>query len=64
MGMYTASTLNIAGIGTFGLLSVVPAYWGWFALVVWALTLVGMSRAFGRVLLTSDPTEEPARESV
>jgi len=41
MGMYTASTLNIAGIGTFGLLSVVPAYWGWFALVVWALTLVG-----------------------
>jgi len=61
MGMYTASTLNIAGIGTFGLLSVVPAYWGWFALVVWALTLVGMSRAFGRVLLTSDPTEEPVR---
>jgi len=61
MGMYTASTLNIAGIGTFGLLSVVPAYWGWFALVVWALTLVGMSRAFGRVLLTSDPTEEPAQ---
>jgi len=29
-----------------------------------ALTLVGMSRAFGRVLLTSDPTEELARESV
>jgi tellurite resistance protein TehA-like permease len=64
MGMYTACTLNLAGIGTFGLLSVVPAYWGWFALVVWALTLIGMSRAIGRVLLTSDPTEEPARESV
>ncbi|QZP39667.1 tellurite resistance/C4-dicarboxylate transporter family protein [Halobaculum magnesiiphilum] len=53
MGMYTAATLNLAGIGTFSLLSVVPAYWGWFALVVWALTLVGAARALVRVLLGS-----------
>ncbi|WP_128906060.1 tellurite resistance/C4-dicarboxylate transporter family protein [Halorubrum amylolyticum] len=64
MGMYTACTLNLAGIGTFGLLSVVPVYWSWFALVVWALTLVGMARALGRVFFSIDPTEEPARESV
>jgi tellurite resistance protein TehA-like permease len=45
MGMYTACTLNLAGIGTFSLLAVVPAFWGWFALLVWALTLVGTLRA-------------------
>jgi tellurite resistance protein TehA-like permease len=50
MGMYTACTLNLAGVGTFGLLAVVPAYWGWFALFVWALTLVGSTRAVARVL--------------
>ncbi|WP_435064351.1 tellurite resistance/C4-dicarboxylate transporter family protein [Halobaculum sp. EA56] len=51
MGMYTACTVNLAGIGTFSLLAVVPAYWGWFALFVWALTLVGSIRALFRVLL-------------
>jgi len=61
MGMYTACTLNLAGIGTFGLLSIVPAYWGWFALLVWAVTFVGMLRAIARVLLgrgllQSDPS--------
>lgn len=55
MGMYTASTLNLAGIGTFGLLSVVPAYWGWFALVVWALTFVGTCRAVARVAVGRGP---------
>ena len=50
MGMYTACTLNLAGVGTFGLLAVVPAYWGWFALFVWALTLVGSARAVASVL--------------
>ncbi|EMA08010.1 MULTISPECIES: tellurite resistance/C4-dicarboxylate transporter family protein [Haloferax] len=50
MGMYTACTLNLAGISTFGLLSVVPAYWGWFALGVWTLTFVGMVRTVVRVL--------------
>ncbi len=55
MGMYTASTLNLAGIGTFELLSVVPAYWGWFALTVWALTFAGTGRAVARVLVGSEP---------
>ena len=55
MGMYTASTLNLAGIGTFGLLAVVPAYWGWFALTVWALTLAGTGRAVTRVLVGYRP---------
>jgi len=63
MGMYTASTLNLAGIGTFGLLSVVPAYWGWFALVVWAVTFVGMLRAIGQVLLGGGPTADSPPES-
>ncbi|MDZ5809756.1 tellurite resistance/C4-dicarboxylate transporter family protein [Halorubrum sp. AD140] len=57
MGMYAACTLNLAGIGTFGLLSVVPAYWGWFALGVWALTLVGTVRAAADVLV-GDPWAE------
>jgi len=50
MGMYTACTLNLAGVGTFGPLAVVPAYWGWFALLVWALTFAGTARAVARVL--------------
>jgi len=50
MGMYTACTLNLAGVSTFSALSVVPAYWGWFALLVWGLTLVGTVRAGVRVL--------------
>jgi len=41
MGMYTACTVNLAGVSPFSLLSVVPEYRGWFALLVWALTLVG-----------------------
>jgi len=50
MGMYTACTVNLAGVSTFSLLAVVPAVWGWFALFVWALTLVGTLRAVGSVL--------------
>jgi len=49
MGMYTAATLTLGGVATFGPLAVVPAYWGWFALLVWALTLVGTGRAVARV---------------
>lgn len=63
MGMYTACTLNLAGIGTFGVLSVVPAYWGWFGLVVWALTFVGMSRAVWRVLFGGEAAGSSAPES-
>jgi len=55
MGMYTAGTLNLAGIGAFGALSVVPTYWGWFALLVWAVTLVGTGRAVKRVLVGGGP---------
>ncbi|WP_226042750.1 tellurite resistance/C4-dicarboxylate transporter family protein [Natrinema sp. DC36] len=51
MGMYTACTLNLAGIQTFSALRIVPEFWGWFALVVWALTLLGAIRASGRALL-------------
>ncbi|MFC7139063.1 tellurite resistance/C4-dicarboxylate transporter family protein [Halosimplex aquaticum] len=50
MGMYTACTLNLAGVNTFSLLRVVPAYWGWFALLIWVVTLLGTLRAAGRVL--------------
>lgn len=51
MGMYTACTLNLAGVSTFSLLAVVPAYWGWFALLVWLLTFLGTVRAVASVLL-------------
>jgi len=34
MGMYTACTLNLAGVNTFSVLGIVPEYWGWFALFV------------------------------
>lgn len=50
MGMYTACTLNLAGISTFNLLGTIPTYWGWFALVVWLFTFLGMVRAVVRVL--------------
>jgi tellurite resistance protein TehA-like permease len=60
MGMYTACTLNLAGVGTFGLLAVVPAYWGWFALFVWALTLVGSARAVAGVLSRTRRSEAEA----
>ncbi|WP_224338176.1 tellurite resistance/C4-dicarboxylate transporter family protein [Haloprofundus halobius] len=63
MGMYTACTLNLAGIGTFGLLSVVPAYWGWFALGVWGLTFVGMVRAVLRVFLGNPPSTTTSKSA-
>jgi tellurite resistance protein TehA-like permease len=50
MGMYTASTVHLGGIGTFSLLSNVPMYWAWFALLVWALTCLGMVRAMWSLL--------------
>jgi len=62
MGMYTACTLNLAGVDTFSALAAIPRYWGWFALLVWGLTAVGTVRAVGRVLLGgrtggAEPTE-------
>jgi tellurite resistance protein TehA-like permease len=45
MGMYTACTLSLAKITGFGFFSAAPQYWGWFALLIWLLTLIGMLRA-------------------
>jgi len=61
MGMYTACTLNLAGLQTFRLLSILPRYWGWFALAVWALTFLGMVRAVGRALPWQPTTTEVTR---
>ncbi|WP_225336536.1 tellurite resistance/C4-dicarboxylate transporter family protein [Halomicrobium urmianum] len=55
MGMYTACTVNLAGVHTFSPLGIVPAYWGWFALFVWGLTFVGMVRAAGRAIAGAAP---------
>jgi tellurite resistance protein TehA-like permease len=63
MGMSTACTLNLAGVDTFSLLAVVPAYWGWFALFVWALTFVGTVRAVGDVLVGGSLTSSGGTES-
>ena len=51
MGMYTACTLNLGGIRTFNTLRIVPEYWGWFALFVCGLPLLGAIRVSGRTLL-------------
>lgn len=51
IGMYTACTLNLAGIQTFSALQIVPEIWGWFALLIWAFTILGAIRASGRGLL-------------
>jgi tellurite resistance protein TehA-like permease len=45
MGMYTACTLSLAKITGFGFFGAAPQYWGWFALLIWLLTLIGMLRA-------------------
>lgn len=57
MGMYTACTVNLAGVNTFSLLAVVPTYWGWFALFVWILTFLGTVRAVGNVLTRASSPE-------
>jgi len=56
MGMYTACTVNLAGVGTFTALGIVPEYWGWFALLVWFLTFLGMVRMVGRVVFSRSVT--------
>jgi tellurite resistance protein TehA-like permease len=45
MGMYTACTLALAKITGFGFLGPTSHYWGWFALLIWFLTLIGMLRS-------------------
>lgn len=52
MGMYTACTLDLAAVTGLGLLQTIPHYWIWYALAIWALTLVGAIRA-----VSPTPTE-------
>ncbi len=45
MGMYMTSTLILSKTINLGLLAIIPPYWGWFALLIWLLTFIGMLRA-------------------
>jgi len=45
MGMYTTCTLDLAKATGFQFLEIVPHYWGWCALAIWALTFIGTLRA-------------------
>jgi len=45
MGMYTACTLGMANMTGFTFLEKIPGVWGWLALLIWALTFVGMLRS-------------------
>lgn len=45
MGMYTVCTLSLAKVTGFESLALISQYWGWFALLIWSLTLIGMLRA-------------------
>lgn len=44
MGMYMASTLRLASATDFVSLAVISQFWGWFALLMWSLTFIGMLR--------------------
>lgn len=44
MGMYTAATLGIAAASGIQELVVIPRYWGWLALLIWALSVTGTLR--------------------
>ncbi len=45
MGMYTASLLSLMNATGYEFLAMIAQYWGWFALLVWFLTLIGMLRS-------------------
>lgn len=45
IGMYTACTLSLAKATGSGSLGIIPQYWGWFALLIWSLTLIGTVRS-------------------
>lgn len=45
MGMYTACTLSLAKVTGYGFLESISGYWGWFALLIWSLTLIGTLRS-------------------
>lgn len=44
MGMYMASTLFLVKTTNLDSLAIIPQYWGWFALLTWTLTFIGMLR--------------------
>lgn len=48
LGMYTAATLAIAAASGLHELVVIPRYWGWFALLIWALSMIGTLRVVAR----------------
>jgi tellurite resistance protein TehA-like permease len=45
MGMYTAGLLALMSASGYGFLAQIAHYWGWFALLVWLLTVIGMLRS-------------------
>ncbi len=45
MGMYTACMLSLAKVTGHGFLAIISGYWGWFALLIWSLTLIGTLRS-------------------
>ncbi len=45
MGMYTASLLSLTHATGYEFLTLISQYWGWFALLVWFLTLIGLLRS-------------------
>lgn len=45
MGMYTACTLALTKVTGYEPLAIIPYCWGWFALLIWGLTLVGTLRS-------------------
>ncbi len=44
MGMYTTSTLLFASTADSAALAIISRHWGWFALLIWFLTCIGMLR--------------------
>ena len=44
MGMYTAGLLALTNASGYVFLAQIAQYWGWFALFVWLLTVIGMLR--------------------
>lgn len=45
IGMYMASTLLLASATDFVSLAIISQFWGWFALLMWSLTFIGMLRS-------------------
>lgn len=45
MGMYMTSTLHLTSATDFLSLAAIFQFWGWFALLMWSLTFIGMLRS-------------------